>query len=188
MSYCALKFVNPNNIVETEQEFGNAWGFQPAVWSHIGEKYCGDANIAFTMAMKSPEEQQKLFWGLVKDPRLENHERMVLGFTYDNAILEREHFERMAGYLEKFQDERKEKNPECWGHFYAIAKALREAPAEVKGACLHGTSVTEDPWAPFDEEKEEHVPYDLSQGDKHWFVFGAYQQYLKRDAETGHIL
>ncbi len=149
-----------DGALEEIAEFRNAHGFCPAIWTPICRKHLGNE---YEWLTGKPER----LWPLYKDERMPLHWRVALACSYDHAIISESSRRLVADCLRKFYSE-------TWvsgyaNHLSAIADKLDALPLDCIGACFHGTSVSENPWNLYDEDKDAMVPYDLTD-NKHFFV------------------
>lgn len=157
--------------VDKITSLGNSWGSGAFVWSALSEKYLGDGHIWSC----NPAGAEKL-WALVGDPKLSTCERIVLASTFDYAIVETAKFREAAEHWANFEGLHRKVNQVC--HAGAISALLlkhyREGTPCV-GMCFWLTSVAENPWCDWDEEKDEPVPFSL-ETYKHFFVFEEFER------------
>ena len=102
----------------------------------------------------------KIFVRRVNEKVLEGkqeHEIRCLELTYDNMILKREYFEKMAKFLIKFYKQYKEKNSTYICHLESIANdiLLLKNNQLILGVCFNWTSVC-DAWYVDKTKKCEH--------------------------------
>ncbi len=156
-----VEFVN--GVADAQYEFQNSWGGAARIWGSLFSKYIPKQH-EYDNWMQAAED--KRLWGICKDPRLSDAERIVYAFSMDNALVKKEDFAAMAKALREFV----EQNPrEGICHLEAFAKVFDESQGDAIG--LHATSICENPWIEWSEELDESVPYDIAKGEKHFFVF-----------------
>jgi hypothetical protein len=103
---------------------------------------------------------------------------MVMGSTYDNVIIEPEKLKIMAEYYDQFVDEfgvdRDNGTVVC--HLKEWAELCRQFANDddCQGVCYYMMSVSDDPWAEYNEDTEEYERYDIIKGNKHWWLFSAH--------------
>lgn len=167
MSTMTMMIVQPDGNVVPHAEFGNAWGFQPRIWWMLCDTYKIGPGDAF---MKQWPE----LWRADKDNTiaLAMFERFVLHSTYDKAIVPAKDFAAYAYALESFYA--RYRDPAKVDHLGAVALAVRTLPADARGLCYWGTSVTDNPWAMQLAEEEEGEfscrPYNVDTDTGHWWV------------------
>lgn len=164
MSYSAAYLIQARGLKHLA-EFRNSWGFGPFVWSPVAEKYLGGSGGSWL------SEDSKL-WPLWKDMRLPRAWRASLLVTYDYAIIEKERFTEIGGYLRQFVTDVGLRERAC--HLLSIADLLdKHAKARSRGMCFYGNSIGDDLWHPWDYEKDKPLKYDFSGDGKHFYVGGA---------------
>jgi hypothetical protein len=160
MSYTTPMVIEANGEILALDDLRNSHGFGPFVWNAAAAKYLGDE---FGWSRRSEE-----LWPLWKDPRLPRAWRAALLVTYDFSIVERARAKEIAGLLREFVISVGTRDRVC--HLPAVADLLDALPGDAIGMCFHGTSITEDWWHPWDDEKEESTTYDLKTETRHFFV------------------
>ena len=159
MSYTVAYKIDTDGKLEEIAEFSNSHGFGPFVWGAISDKYFGD-EFAWMSHVKE-------IWPMWKDPRVPKHWSIALLVTYDRAVIEYERFKEVAKALRDFVTDVGIRGRAC--HLLAIADLL-EKSNPCKGMCFYGTSLSDNPWYEWDNEKEENLPYDFDKEKKHFFV------------------
>ncbi len=161
MSYCAI-IVFKDGVASGSIEFRNAWGGAARIWDALFEKYLKNPAIPYHSWISC--DQQSL-WDLAKREKLLPFERAVHASTFDLAYIRRANFGRFCGDLLLF-----DAAYPCIGstanHLPAWVDAIMELKAEAVG--FHGTSVAENPWRKYDEDKDETIPIPLCSG---WEVY-----------------
>ncbi len=186
MSYVTLKVVKDNKV-EDFKEYKNSHGGAAFIWTCVYDRYAKDPAIKYDSWMMNSDK----LWPLWKDERLPEYMRLVLVSTFDNAIVEFEHLEKLAEYFKMFVEEFGRNEKVC--HLLDYADQLKEiskteTPESCQGICFYQMSVSEDPWVYekpiIDEDGDEDyecIPYDLTKGDKHWFIFSEYAEQVKAE-------
>lgn len=185
MSYCELKIVK-NNIVEGVKEFINAHGSAAYVWDAVYCKYVNNPDVEYDSWLMNSDK----LWPLWTDSRLPEYQQLVLGSTYDNVIIEPDKLDLMADYFEKFVNEfgTSREHGEVVCHLNEYARLCRDfaKDTDCQGVCFYQMSVSEDPWfylKPYIEDgqvEHEYLPYDITKGDKHWFLFETHRKEVDR--------
>ena len=100
MSYTELYYVTPKKKVVAHAEFHNSHLGAMRVWVNLYKKYFQD-RIAETKKLHGYEpsgpisqEDYSILWKLFEKTDIPVDERAVLGSTFDQVILEKEHFDR----------------------------------------------------------------------------------------------
>lgn len=118
-------------------ELHNGHGSGPAIWDYISNKLRGKDFSIF--------DDDKNFWPLYKDARLDDDERAVLLSTYDRAFIEVDRLNDFAEACQKIHPLIIETTRLEWSHFEAIGKAAEELyrnhDYRCKGLAIGCTSV-----------------------------------------------
>ncbi len=160
----------------------NSWRGAMAVWTTLEKKYLpslskplwvmpGDEERDYwsrtTMGMFNPEDPNgmKAIWDLYRDGSpLTRDELIVLGSTFDYALVEGSHIEDLCKAFRSFEGE----------------TSLSEQADAIEKLCMgeeisaigwNQTSVSENQWMEYSEEVEEEISYNCLTGDKHWWLF-----------------
>jgi len=157
-----------NGVADDCTEFRNSWGGAARIWDSIWKAY-GTNTHEFDNWLSAATDGR--LWGLWASSDFIESEKIVYLFTCDNALVEKKDFSKIAAALREFES----LHP-CKGvsHLSAWADLIESSDSEAIG--LHATSVTENPWFEWDEETDETLPYNLNEGDKHWFVMDRMQE------------
>lgn len=164
MSYAALILFDKDGNAAVHEEYKNSWGGSALVWASLCEEYG-------VTPRDGEYDPWSHLWERVKDGStiLKPFEKVVLYFTYDNALVKAENFEKLADALREFWIAHQK--PTRANHLDAWSRDLRKLPEGTQAIGLWATSVCECPWTGFDEEEEKHTFYNLAEGEKHWFIF-----------------
>ena len=166
MSYCALVcFEDGKPGVITE--FKNSCGGAAFIWDVLYDKYLKDPNKKPDCWLLDPDS----LWPLAKRADLPLFERVVLASTYDRALVRDDHFAEFSGHLREFVKTYPAGDKAC--HLSAWADLFDKSESEAIG--FYGTSVSENLWIDWDEEKDGPIPYNLNERDDHFEVY----DYLK---------
>jgi len=169
--YAAPECGGPFKAVE---EYPNAWGSAAYVWSAISAKLFGSESYWLT-AVARDDHKSKEFWDSWKDPRLSEVEKITFMFTFDAALVRREHFRRLATIFREFV-----KLHPAPGRACSLPKQADRL--DILASEQHGldftpafvgwqqTSVSENPWRVRTGE-DEGRSYDVSKDSKHFFLF-----------------
>ena len=172
MSYTTMFLVTHDGELEEIAEYLNAWGSAARVWESLREQYL-------------PEQATFLYdtqriWDLWRREDLPDHVRLVLLSTFDCAVIEGERLAEMAAYLRAFVSDfptdRVDNLPKIAGDLERLAEEKRD----LLGVCFHQTSVTDDIWLSWNEEKEERETYDFLHGERHFGVFSSLESQKKK--------
>lgn len=167
MSYCELIMFR-NGEPSDSIEFRNAWGGAARIWTSLFDTYMKDPSKGFdNWLSRCCNPQDRSLWDLAKRKDLPMFERAVHAATFDSAIVRNEHFKQFANHLREFVAKYPVEGKVC--HLSSWADEIESCDAEAVG--FYGTSVAENTWYEFDDEKDESVPYNLNTGDKHFEVY-----------------
>ncbi len=161
MSYCAI-VIFKDGLPHGKIEFRNSWGGAARIWSALFDKHLKNPAIPYHNWL-AESEQQKL-WALVNRADLPIYERTVHASTLDFAFIKREHFPIFCTDLRAFDVAYPA--PEKANHLPAWADAIEKLDCE--GIGFHGTSVAENPWKKYDEEKDVMINIPLAKG---WEIY-----------------
>jgi len=159
-----------NGVADNSYEFKNSWGGSARIWDSLFKAYIPKEQEYDNWIQAA---QDNRLWSVWKNNRLSNAERLVYWFSCDNALVAKENFTEMASALREFATKHPCTDKVC--HLENFAKVFNESDADAIG--LHGTSVVENPWFNWCEEQGESIPYDITKGNKHWFVFERLKKY-----------
>lgn len=150
MSYCAIKAIAKGGKVAEESEYRNAWLGAMSLWTHLMKKYLrrpGEDDAALNGRVFYTG-QAKEIWGLYKDERLSQDEKIALACTFDNVLIRKKDMKRVAEALKNVGKEMggyEVCHVSSWG--YAIDGMLSKKTADrLMGVGFYHTSVAEDPW------------------------------------------
>lgn len=173
MSYCQLIFFKngrPNDSIE----YRNSHGGAAFVWSNLYDKYLKDPNKPYDNWLSRGIEDRSL-WDLAKNQEIPLFMRAVHASMFDYAIVRQEHFAVYAKHLEEFVNYFGTQDFEC--HLLSWAQVIKDSKAEAIG--FYGTSVAENLWYSWDEEKDKSIPYNLKKGKKHFEVYDWLNQWAE---------
>lgn len=158
MSYTEIYAVDSNGDVRLYGEVKNSFAGAMHVWNALNTKYdLGDSFIT----------QFERTWGKFNEGFYERYEDIVLGSTFDGAMVKKEHLDELIQALDAYHVE----------HGNSNHRQQAELLSEVKNQDILAvawcqTSVVSDMWDyDFDEELDEIIPYNISKGSKHWYLF-----------------
>jgi len=114
------------------------------------------------------------FWKLVHRDYIPAFKRAVFAFTFDNAIVERRHFDTfildLVGFFNHYS------NHFCidcdMGSWIDLIESLDDS---VDAVAIHGTSVDPNCWFTECEESDIIIPYDLQSDTKHFEIYERFQ-------------
>jgi hypothetical protein len=164
MSYCSIVTFQ-DGLPSDEAEFPNSWGGASRIWDALFEKYLKNPDIPYDMWFRAAEDGT--LWKLADSEELSDCERAVLASTFDYAIITNENFARFAQHLREFVG--MYPVPDKVDHLADWAAFIEDCNADVVG--FHATSVGQNLWYKWDDEKDESVPYNLNDGQDHFDVY-----------------
>lgn len=146
MSYSTVLAVVPDQRPAELAEFRNAHGWSPSIWRRLlvhhgySEHWMTD-DAGLTMLWKSIET-------------LPEWQQAPLVLTFDTGVIPVSAFEWAADQFDEF-DKRLPAPDNHVNHVPAMAELLRSKP-EAPLIGVYGTSVSENPFDPWDEEADDH--------------------------------
>lgn len=169
MSYCeVISFKNgkPDDSLECR----NAWGGAAFIWTKLYDKYLKDPHKQYDSWLSGglAGETDRRLWDLYKRRDIPRFLRAVHVSTFDRAIVARENLKQFASDLREFVKYFGTGDSVC--HLTTWADWI-DAHPDIEAVGFYGTSVSENLWYDYDEEKDESIPYDLNTGDKHLEVY-----------------
>ena len=173
MSYCAI-ITFKNSKIDAEIEFRNSYGGAARIWTSLFDRYLKDDSVPYDCWMnRACVDDGHSLWGLAKCKALSMCERAVHTATFDYAIVEKKNFKQFVKHLREFT-QMHPVGSEFAHHLEAWAQCIENLDDDVESIGFYGTSCGENLWrGRYDQDKEEHVAYDLKTGDKHFDVYDA---------------
>lgn len=144
MSYSTVLGVVPDRRPIDLLELRNSHGWAPSVWRRLL------ACHGYDELWIRDQTGLETLWQTIEN--LPEWQQAPLVLTFDTGVIPYQAFEWAAEQLDEF-DRRLPENPEYVNHVPAVAQLLRSAP-EVPLIGVYGTSVTENPFDPWDEEAD----------------------------------
>lgn len=163
MSYCAI-IVFQDNKPARYREFHNAWGGHAYIWDRLYNRFLKNPDVEYDSWLGN----SSALWDLAKRDDIPLFMRAVHAATFDRAIVDCENLPQFIQHLREFLEFFGSGDKVC--HLKAWADFIQEH-LDVQAIGFYGTSVSNDLWQKWDEDKEEEIPYDLSSGDKHFEVY-----------------
>lgn len=175
MSYTTVHKVPESGEITEGFEIQNAWFGAMYVWEklywqylHLGAK----DEFSFGMMMGRDLDKPnslKMVWDLYKQPkRIAEDDRIVLGTTFDKAMVKRENLPRLIEAFEGFI-RRYGTNPNLDKQVIAYETLAKDETCYA--VCWTQTSVAGDAWLVYEKDKDDHRGYDISRDTGHWFLF-----------------
>jgi len=164
MSYCEI-IAFTDNKPDKSQEFSNAWGGAAYIWDNMYAQYLKDPSKEHDIWMFNTNK----LWALASQQDIPSNLRTVLMSTFDYAIVNQENFPEYIQHLQEFIEFFGTGNQVC--HLKGWSEFVQRHMLDAQAIGFYATSVGENLWYTWDEEREESVPYDLSVGDKHFEIY-----------------
>ena len=173
MSYTEMYVVPKEGPVECVSEFQNAHGGAWFVWEALYDAY------EFREGEYTHQDGvlERVWDHFKSSDRARFFERVVLGSTFDNVMVKREHWLFLASCMEEFRVKHPRTDKVCslLDQAAMLKQLYREAPAEIVAVCWNQTSVNGDAWTVYeptdDDEEEDTRCYDITRDRGHWFLF-----------------
>lgn len=158
-------------------KYSNSFGSAYRVWASLGQAYLNSINAIW-------EKSDDLWW-LIYGNRLSREEKLMLAWTFDHALLPKDHFAEMSAAMVTFN--KKYPLPEKYANHIPAYAQLIDSLAEdpnIMAIGWHQTSVSLNPWwvrTGLNTETEEYDGegrlYDLSIDTYHTWI----HEYLEQD-------
>lgn len=157
MSYSTILAVYPGEKIEALDDLKNSHGSAAFVWDQLCQKYFPTVHW-----MAGIERVWKL-WDNAKVPE---HQRAVLGMTFDMVYIPRKDYARAAKDIQLFvTDFPAPDRVNHWPHIASLLKSGHDHP----GFAIYQTSLGDNPYqGPWNEEAEEYGPPDW---EKLWSLY-----------------
>lgn len=148
MSYTEIYTVDTNGDVRLYGEVNNAFAGAMHVWNTLNKKYDLQDSL-FT--------EFKETWSKFNQGFYETHEDIVLGSTFDNVLVKKEHLDELIDALDKYHAEHGD------GNHLQQAELLWELKnKDILAVAWCQTSGVNDTWDyHYDEELDEIIPYNI---------------------------
>lgn len=164
MSYTEIFGFDEKGVAYSAGRVGNAFRGAYSIWCEMGQKYLGSGPSYMN------EAHMKKIWGLFNDKSVKREHRIVMGTTFDNVVVKLEDLPEVIKAFEVFCED----FPNAT-HLDKQAEVLKGLKDTDQGFAWNQTSVCQPAWFDWDEELDEKVVYNLSTGDKHWFLFDDFE-------------
>lgn len=155
MSYCQI-IPFKNGLPSHGPEFRNSWGGAARIWSSLFDAYLKNPAIKYHNWLQNTDG----LWNLAKRLDLPDFECSVHASTFDLAYVRSENFSKYVHDLREFAS--KYPVPGCVDHLPAWADWIEKADADAVG--FYATSVGENLWFTYDNDKDESVPTPMANG------------------------
>ncbi len=159
MSRTALIKINDRRMCG-EIEYINAWGGAARIWTALFNKYLKDPNREYHSWITDYPNNR--LWELSENKSLTVFERAVHIFTFDNAYVKKDNFNRFADDLRTFAETYP--YPGKVDHLPSWADEIEKLDCEAVG--LYATSVSDNPFRKYDSDKDEIVDVLIEECDE----------------------
>lgn len=156
MSHTSLVFFKDGKP-DHQVKFRNSWGGAARIWDSLFNEHLKRPDVPYDSWLF---DKGGRLWALIEDPRISEYERVALGFTFDLFYVSKKNFRKIASHLREFAS----KYPVSMkvDHLDAWAGEIEKSESEAVG--LYASSVGENLWKGWDNEKGEEVFVPLSCG------------------------
>ncbi|WP_028983311.1 hypothetical protein [Sporolactobacillus terrae] len=159
MSCTEIYGVKSNGEVTFIDETENSWRGGMHVWTKLCEKY-GIRGGMFGGFEK--------LWKMADTGKLLEFENVVLKSTFDNVVAKKEELPILLAAFREY--DKQFPNSSLVEQCEIIEKEILKND-EMIAVCWNQTSVNSNPWIEdYNEETDEEIPYNLTTGNKHWFL------------------
>lgn len=172
MSYTEIYSFDAQGRSEFYDKINNSRRGAPAVWRTLESKYLpefmfttlgGDKEPASRVSLLDPAPLQEI-WNMASDPRLSEGERICMLSTFDKVLLRKENFMRVVEAFRAFEgDTNLPEQADVIEHMFN--------DEGIVALGWNQTSINGSLWDSYNPDTEEHTPYDLEYGDKHFWLF-----------------
>ncbi len=188
MSYTEIFSFDKGGNAHFAGEVKNAWRGGMAVWRIMEERYLPPykiwnhetsrlmAGIASQKGVRNPMQD---VWDLADNPKVPEHERIVLFTTYDHCLVKRENVQKVIDAFRKFEGDTSLPDQAA-----VIEQLIKDNNCIAVG--WNQNSVLADTWGNaggYDEEKGTSIPYNCLTGDAHYWLFDELGKRLDGDNE-----
>jgi hypothetical protein len=176
MSFTNVYAVWPGDRHNELAELRNGHLGAPIVWGEIFAKHCDVSESPYPKSAYMFRTEE--LWPLWKRTDIAKHQRAVLGMTYDNAYIEREHYSRAAADIRATISDLELPAHSHWPRIADIFESNPDCPA----IGFRWTSVCEDPFkGEWDEEAEDYGPPDWKQKWSMYPLLDSFDQPARTD-------
>jgi len=158
MSYTVIYGIKLNGDVVFVSETDNAFRGAMHVWMQLCDKY----NISGSLFEGFDE-----LWKIADKGILDQFENIVLKSTFDNVVVMKDNIPML---LDAFREYDKMFSGSTLHEQAEIIEKDILINEDMIGVCWNQTSVNGNPWTDGHDEDDEEIPYNTSNGAKHWFL------------------
>jgi hypothetical protein len=145
------------NITEYDR-VNNAWRGCIAVWEHLRKKYqIKEDDSLFSINYKNT-------WNAFGTGKYKRYEDIVIGTTFDHALVYKEHF---AELINAYQHYRKTDKQNNLNQQLQIIKTMQKDP-DIIGVAWNQNSIVDDQWTRYDEDRDIKIPYNIFKQHIEW--------------------
>lgn len=161
MSFTTLYVARENGDLEAHRDFSNAHRGALLVWFTLAKKY----GVENPELMLMNEAKSKEVWGLAKDPKVSEADRITMKTTFDRVLVLPADFQKVVDAL---RESYKDMPPHC--SINEQADAIEELIGNPTVAAIgwNQTSVCQ-AWEDYYDDTPED--YNLTRANKHWYMF-----------------
>lgn len=157
MSFTELHQVTLDGDVDFCEEYHNSWRGAMLVWDAMAKHY----GLSFL-------GQRQAVWDLYKNEAVPLGLRVTMASTFDNVMVKSENIPRLIVAIGEFG--------QIFGDNGNLGLQVEALQALYEGGdcfavCWNQTSVNANPWQVYDEKIEDYKPYNVFNGERHWFLF-----------------
>lgn len=181
MSYTSIIHIGRDGMANVAGELRNSHLWSPMTWNVLSMKYRGYLTSFF--GTESDADFQAL-WDMHATDQLTFADNVAMQLTFDNVLVRREDFARVADALEQCYSDNSAWVAGMRGwHIRGAAKAFQDAllDEDVIAIGFNGTSVSDGPLLGVHEETSVTVdgeeyedvevrPYNINVDQEHWFL------------------
>lgn len=170
MSYTTLLGIAEDYSIIELAEYRNSHLGGSTIWNCYA-KYLGLEYI--------PMFDMTEFWDVWKLKEVPLFEKIVLLSTYDRVYVSKGNLPKLIEAFVQF-DKTYENN-----HIASYMKDIENNKDKLIGVAWHITSITDNPWYNWDEEKEEYIPINIKESEKAWELFDdCLNPFIKKGEKT----
>lgn len=188
MSSTEMVYFTKDGFAHHGTDIQNAWRGAMAVWHFIEEKYLPPFKPSFVVPFSEDIESLlgyqpmrsnasvmegepiREVWQLYHDERISKIDKIVLGTTFDRALVKKEDFPELIQSLRDFEED---------GSFKEQADVIERwlSNDDIIAVGWNQTSVTNNQWtqAHYNEPEDEYLPYNCLTEENHFWIFDDFE-------------
>lgn len=166
MSHTAIHITSESGEVSTIARIHNAWRGAMFIWDTLGKFKLHDRSQYWNAVTNAKD-----VWELFETKRLNRTERLVLGSTFDRAMVKKENLNSLAREFEEFNSRYNPVGARP-NSLSEQADVMRKAAESDDCYALFWTqtSVSDDVWMVYENEDEPRW-YDITRDTEHFYLF-----------------